>query len=275
MISNDTTLPYDKTLLSKALTTTAADNLKLRTSEFLDNYDIECHLGYEVKQIDRKGKKVVFADGGSIEYDKLLLATGGRARVPDVAGASLANIHVLRSGADQEKIKEAAKEASNIVVVGGGFISSECAAHLQKAYKGKGKTITLLCNYKVPFEKQFGHEIGASILAEHEKNGVKVLVECNTRKMTFEGNAEGRVQKVVLEEGQEIPADLVIIGAGITPNNELAKSAGLTVDSANGGIKVNPFMQTSDSNIFAAGDIASVPHWYSGSNLRIEHWIVA
>ena len=127
----------------------------------------------------------------------------------------------------------------------------------------------------MPFEKQFGHEIGASILAEHEKNGVKILVECNTRKMKFEGNAEGQVQKVVLEGRQEIPADLVIIGAGITPNNELAKSAGLTVDSANEGIKVNPFMQTSDPNIFAAGDIASVPHWYSGSNLRIEHWIVA
>jgi NADPH-dependent 2,4-dienoyl-CoA reductase/sulfur reductase-like enzyme len=126
----------------------------------------------------------------------------------------------------------------------------------------------------MPMDKYFGFDVGAMILNEHEKNGAKVYIGVNIPALKYEGDKEGRVKKVVFENGYEIPADVVLIGAGMVPNTELAIQAGLQMD-VNGGVSVNPFMQTSDTNIFAAGDIASYPCWFTGTNLRIEHWINA
>ena len=239
MISNEKALPYDRTLLSKVLATGNAAKLTIRESDFLDAYGINYRLGYEVASIDRQTKKVKLSDGAEISYDKLLLATGGRARVPATPGIGLKNVHVLRSANDQTWIKEAAKAAKSIVVVGGGFISSECTANLQKTYKGT-KDIHMLCDFNVPMERQFGPDVGAMLLHEHEKNGAKVHVNANVFKLKYEGDEEGKVKKVVLEGGEEIAADLVIVGAGIIPNTELAKDAGLDTD--NGGVKTNPFL---------------------------------
>mmetsp|Transcript_14883 Transcript_14883/g.25352 ORF Transcript_14883/g.25352 Transcript_14883/m.25352 type:complete len:264 (+) Transcript_14883:1244-2035(+) len=132
----------------------------------------------------------------------------------------------------------------------------------------------MLCDFIAPLERYFGFDVGASILNQHEKNGAKVYIGVNLFNLKYEGDSQGRVTKVVLENGYEIPADLVVVGAGNIPNIQLAKDAGLEMDR-NGGVKTNPFLQSSDPNIFAAGDIASFPSWYSGDNLRIEHWIVA
>jgi NADPH-dependent 2,4-dienoyl-CoA reductase/sulfur reductase-like enzyme len=111
------------------------------------------------------------------------------------------------------------------------------------------------------------------ILHEHEKNGAKVYINANVFKLKYVGDSEGNVKKVILENGYEIPADLVIIGAGAIPNTDLAKEAGLDLEM--GGVKLNPFLQSSDPDIFAAGDIATFPSWHTGTNLRIEHWITA
>lgn len=112
----------------------------------------------------------------------------------------------------------------------------------------------------MPMERIFGFEVASSILLEHEKNGAKVYTGKDVTKLRYLGDKKGNVNKVVLENGYEIEADLVIVGAGTIPNNELAIKAGLEID-VNGGIKVDPFMKTSDNNIFAAGDIASFPSW--------------
>jgi len=100
VISDEKKLPYDRTLLSKGVFTSNVDKLLLRSSEFLDQYDIEYRLGYNAAKIDRSGKKVILENGGEISYDKLLLATGSKARVPRAPGIDLKNVHVLRSGAD-------------------------------------------------------------------------------------------------------------------------------------------------------------------------------
>ena len=130
VLSNEKALPYDRTLLSKALATMDANKLTIRQSDFLDEYGIDYKLGYEVASIKKNDKKVMLKDGAEISYDKLLIATGGRARVPPTPGIDLKNVHVLRSASDQSWIKETAKDAKSIVVVGGGFISSECTANL-------------------------------------------------------------------------------------------------------------------------------------------------
>jgi len=170
-------------------------------------------------------------------------------------------------------IKEGASKAQNIVVVGGGFISSECTANLAKTYKDK-KSVSMICDVNVPMERVFGYEIGSMLLTEHERNGAKVYINRDVTKIQYKGDQNGNVKSVILENGYEIKADLVVVGAGIELNTELAKESGLSMDS-NGGVHTNPFLQTSDSNIFAAGDIASFPSWHTGSNIRIEHWITA
>ena len=112
------------------------------------------------------------------------------------------------------------------------------------------------------------------LLNEHTKNGAKVYVNKDVFTIKYESDGNGNVAKVVLKDGFELPADLVIVGAGSIPNTQLAKDAGLDMDK-NGGVKTNPFMQTSDNDIFAAGDIASFPLWTSGTSARIEHWVTS
>ena len=111
---------------------------------------------------------------------------------------------------------------------------------------------------------QFGERVGGMLLNEHTKNGAKVLVKQDVFTLKYESDGNGNVSKVVMKDGTEHPADLVIVGAGSIPNTQIAIDAGLDMDK-NGGVKTNPFMQTSDNDIFAAGDIASFPLWTSGS----------
>mmetsp|Transcript_18743 Transcript_18743/g.28771 ORF Transcript_18743/g.28771 Transcript_18743/m.28771 type:complete len:493 (-) Transcript_18743:166-1644(-) len=269
VLSEEKALPYDRTLLSKQLAKGNASKWSLRESGFLDSYDIDYHLGYKAVGIDKASQQVQLADGSTVSYDKLLIATGGRAFKPPTPGIDLDNVFLLRTSEDQANIKKAAANAKNIVVVGAGFIGSETVANLQKTYSGK-KNVHMVCD-AVPMEKYFGYDVGAMFLHEHDKNGAKVYVNHDLTKIKYDG--EGKVNKVVLESGYEIPADLVIVGAGIAPNVELAESAGLTMEAR--GVKTNPFLQTSDPNIFAAGDIASFPNWHTGSTTRIEHWIAA
>lgn len=179
----------------------------------------------------------------------------------------------LRSAKDQQAIKAAAKDAKNIVVIGSGFISSEITSHLAKTFAGK-KNISLVCSTNAPLEKQFGFDVGQMFLSMHEKNGAKVYTNKATDTLRFTNDAKGNVKSVILESGYELPADFVVFSAGVHLNTQLASESGLTMD-ANGGVFVNPFMQSSDPDIFAAGDIASFPSYHIGENVRIEHWITA
>lgn len=199
-------------------------------------------------------------DGSKVGYDKLLIATGGRARKPAQEGIDLGNIFLLRTADDQTKIKAAAKDAKKIIVVGGGFISSEVTANLKKSFPNK--EVIMLVDFVVPMERVFGYDIGAMFLHEHEKNGVKVFLNRNIFHLKYNGDKNGNVKSVVLDNGYEVEGDLVVVGAGIIPNTELAKDGGLELKM--GGIRTNPFMQTSDSDIFAAGDVATFPCWYTG-----------
>ena len=133
----------------------------------------------------------------------------------------------------------------------------------------------MLCDYNVPVEPELGYEVGTMLMHEHYKNGAKVYIKANLHGLKYEGDKDGKVKKVILDCGYEIPADLVVVAAGTFPDTLIAREAGLDIDYENMGVKTNTFMQTSDSNIFAAGDIASFPNWFSGSNLRVEHWNAA
>lgn len=157
--------------------------------------------------------------------------------------------------------------------MGSGFIATEATANLAKTFKGK-KNVSLVISTNVPMQRLFGYDVGSMLLGEHEKNGAKVYTNKATKNLQFKGDKNGNISSVVFESGFEIAADMVVFGGGVNLNTQMARDAGLTTNK-DGGVSVNPFMQTSDPDIFAAGDIASFPSWHIGKNVRIEHWIVA
>lgn len=271
VVTAEDMIPYDRTLLSKALPMIDAKTKVLRPAEFLNDADIEFKLSSRATEVNRVAKRVTLDSGEVLAYDKLCIATGSKARQPTMPGASLKGVHVLRSGADQAAIKEQAAGATSIAILGGSWIATECASSLIGKYKGQ-KEITLIQSTEHPLERQLGKEIGASLTKEHTDAGVKIVP--NERVTQLIGDSDGKVRSVKLTSGRELDADLVIVGYGVTPNTEFLGSSGLKMQ-ADGGIECNPFLQTTDSDIFAAGDIASYPYWVNGKRLRTEHWNVA
>lgn len=190
-------------------------------------------------------------------------------RVPKIKGVDLGNVFILRTSQDQEKIKDIIGTVKNVAVVGASFIGSESASSIKLKYK-ENINVHLITNDEFPLEKALGKEIGALMKSEHEKHGVKVHTENGLKEIKGEN---GKVKSIVLNDSTEIPVDLVLLGTGIAPATDFLASA-VEKDKV-GAIICDPFMQTSDKDIFAAGDIASFPYWQTGERVRIEHYVVA
>ena len=165
-----------------------------------------------------------------------------------------------------------ASTAKNIVVVGSSFAANEALSNLANLSKNNTK-ISLVCSEKVPFELSLGPDIGRALSTQHEANGVKVYSAKNLEKISYMQDGNGNVSKLGFENREsEIDADLIIIATGTKLDTGLASNAGLRMDKEDGAIKTNPFMQTSDPDIFAAGDGASFPSWHLGKSIRVDHW---
>ena len=165
VITEEDLIPYDRTLISKALPNIDSRKSPLRSAEFLSQADIDFKMGSAVCGINPTARRVALLNGDVLVYDKLCIATGGKARKPKIPGANLKGVHYLRSSADQEGIKAEAIDAESIVIVGGSFIATECAAALATKYKQK--KIHLIQSTKFPLEKVMGKEIGAMFAKEH------------------------------------------------------------------------------------------------------------
>jgi len=264
-------VPYDRTLLSKALPMIDARKKPLRPAEFFAEADIDYKLSSSVVDINRTAKKVVLQSGEVLDYDKLCLATGTKVRKPKMPGSELRGVHYLRTSEDQEAIKAGAANASAIAVVGSSWIATEVASALVTKYKGQ-KEVYLIQTTEFPLERALGKEVGALVAQDHTKAGVKILAQENV--IGINGNAEGGVRSIKLESGKEVDVDVVVFGKGVTPATEFLSNSGLDFER-DGGVTCNPFLQTSDANIFAAGDIVSYPYWVDGKRTRTEHWNVA
>jgi len=130
----------------------------------------------------------------------------------------------------------------------------------------------MICNDVCPFKAILGEEIGMMMLHEHTSHGVNVHTKSNVTKVN--ADSEGNVKSVILTDGKEVECDLLIVGTGVRPATSFLKDSGLEMDER-GGIVCDPFLNTNDKNIFAAGDIASYPYWPTGARLRSEHWVTA
>jgi NADPH-dependent 2,4-dienoyl-CoA reductase/sulfur reductase-like enzyme/nitrite reductase/ring-hydroxylating ferredoxin subunit len=266
MITAEAEIPYKRTALSKGyLQSEPADNLPtLRPESFFADHGIEVWRDRPVTAVKPYEHSITFANGDVLNYHQLLLATGGKARQLGVSGADLANVFTLHKAEDAAQIVESAQDAQRAVVIGSSFIGMEAAASLTQA----GLSVTVVSPEAVPFEKIFGPVVGRRLQTLHEDNGVEF---CLDQKAT-EFVGEAAVEAVVLENGDRVPADLVVVGIGIQPATDFIEA--MKLHPGDGSILVNAYLHAAES-VFAAGDVARYPDPRSGSDIRIEHWRLA
>jgi NADPH-dependent 2,4-dienoyl-CoA reductase/sulfur reductase-like enzyme/nitrite reductase/ring-hydroxylating ferredoxin subunit len=262
MLSNDDAAPVDRPNLSKDYLAGSApeDWVPLRGDDWYAENGITLRLKTDVTALDARARTLTLADGSTIAFDKLLLATGAEpVRLP-IPGADLPHVHVLRSFADSRAIIAQAKSARRAVVIGASFIGLEAAA----ALRARDIEVHVAAPEKRPLERVFGPELGDFVRALHEEHGVNFHLEDSV-------TAIGR-DSVTLKSGATLPADLVVVGVGVRPRLALAEKAGLAMDR---GVAVDEYLETSAPGIFAAGDIARWPDRLTGERIRVEHWAVA
>lgn len=247
VISDEAHLPYHRPPLSKTflLEDKSAEDILIKPAALYEKLQITFSLNVRVVKIDRAAKLLELNDGTTVKYDKLALAIGARARRVPIPGADKSGVHVLRSLDDVEAIRAKVKKGAGAVIIGGGYIGLETAA----ALRSSGMQVTILEMMPRLLQRVTAPDVSAFYRRMHEEEGVIIRTDVHVQEI--EGDEE--VTGVRCEGVGSIPADLVIIGAGVVPNIELAEQAGLEVE-AGGGIVVDEYCVTSDPDIVAAGD---------------------
>ena len=260
VIGDEAVPPYQRPPLSKQYLSGEhdAEKIMVRPVKFYEDRNIELRLEQTVTGINRKEKFVEISDE-SIGYEKLLIATGSRPRKLNIEGSELGGIFYLRTKADVDDIRAAFSEASSLCIVGGGYIGLEVAA----VAKSSGLEVHVLEMESRILQRVTTESMSAFYHDLHTSRGVTIHTE--TACSGFVGE-HGRVTGVRCGDSI-IKADMVIVGIGIIPNVELAQSAGLEVDN---GVVVDDHCQTSDPDIYAAGDCTNHPNPILGRRLRLE-----
>ena len=262
LFSDDDRAPYDRPNLSKDYLAGQAQEewMPLRPQSFYEDNDIDLRLGTRVEFINAQDGTVSLVGGGSVAFDRLLLATGAEPVRPDFPGSTGPNVLTLRSFADCQVIVERAKGAKRVVVLGASFIGLEVAA----ALRARDIDVHVIAPEGRPFERVLGAAMGDFIRSLHERRGVVFHL----------GSKAAAVQdgRVTLSEGKTLDADFIIAGIGVKPRTELAERSGIALER---GVRVDGLLQTSAPNVFAAGDIARWPNPHGGAPIRVEHWVVA
>ena len=264
LVGAEAHVPYERPPLSKQMLI-SDDEEPARTyihgREYYREKDIDLRLGVQATHIDRDARRVTLSDGGSLDYSKLLLTTGSKVRRLSIPGSGLAGIHYLRDIEESLAIRGDLTADAALVIVGGGYIGLEVAA----AARIRGCRVTIIEMEDVVMNRVVAPEIGRFFAAVHRAEGVDIRT--GERVAGFEG--EGRVTGVLGVGGTRYAADVVVVGVGIAAETSLAEAAGLTVAN---GIVVDEFGETSDPDIFAAGDVANQPSPVDGGRLRLESW---
>ncbi len=246
VIGEEPVLPYHRPPLSKDFLSGQKDidEILIRPAESYTSASITMRLGERVGAIDRKSK-IILTDGGhELSYDKLVIATGARARKLPVAGENLDGVYYLRDTTDVLRVKEHASRAQSAVIIGGGYIGLETAASLRK----QGLDVTVLEAMPRVLQRVTAPQLSKFYKRVHSEEGVTILENVIASEIKEDGE---RLCVLTACDGA-LSADFVIIGIGVIPNIELAEAAGLELGN---GIAVNEFCQTSDPDIYAAGDV--------------------
>jgi len=232
----------------------------VKPADWYGEHDVELRTGSTVRQVDTALKQLRLASGETVDYDKLVLCTGGRNRNLAVPGAGLPGVYQLRTLAQCDAIRQVARPGARAVVVGMSFIGSEVAASLRQM----GLEVTAVLPGVAPLATVLGNEVAAVLAAIHREQGVHLVT--NDQVIGFEGGT--RVERVLTAKGARLACDLVVAGIGIAPATDVLAGSAIALDN---GILVNERCQTSVPDVFAAGDVANLLHPVFG-RVRVEHF---
>ncbi|MET4645107.1 3-phenylpropionate/trans-cinnamate dioxygenase ferredoxin reductase subunit [Streptomyces atratus] len=273
LVGDERDHPYERPPLSKGYLAgkEARESVFVHEPAWYAGADVELHLGQPVTAIDRGARSVELGDGTVIHYDKLLLATGAEPRRLDIPGTDLAGVHHLRRLAHADRLKNVlsalGRDNGHLVIAGAGWIGLEVAA----AARGYGAEVTVVEPEATPLLRVIGPELGQIFTELHSDHGVRF--HFGTRLTEIIGQ-DGMVLAARTADGEEHPAHDVLAAIGAAPRAALAEAAGLAIAARGdgGGIAVDTSLRTSDPDIYAAGDVANMPHPLFGTRLRVEHW---
>lgn len=262
LITDENMVPYQRPPLSKMYLSgdIGAERLPILREAAYEGIGVDVRLSTRAEAIDREAKTVRLSSGDSVSYDKLMLATGGRARKLSCPGADLGGIHYVRTMADTDALRPQFDAAKRVVIVGGGYIGLEIASVARKA----GKDVTVLEAEERILGRVVAPEVSAFYQKLHEEEGVKVL----TGQMVTGFEGTDSVSAVLTKDCAKFDADVVVAGIGLIANTDLAADA--RIETAPLGITVNHYAQTSDPDIYAVGDVAWHHNDFYGRSMRLE-----
>jgi len=262
IIGDEALAPYQRPPLSKAFMKgeLAEERLFFKPHAWYEDNEIDLVLSTRVIRIDPERRCVHMKHGGEVPYDALIIATGSRPRPLPVPGADLGGVHDLRSVSDVERIKPALIDGRRLLIIGAGYIGLEAAAVARQM----GLDVTVLEMAPRVLQRVTSPVISDFFTTAHTREGVTIHTEAQVEKLS--GQA-GQVTKAHLADGKTLSADLVLVGIGVLPNQELAQEAGLACDN---GIITDRDARTSDPRVFAAGDCARRPLVHYNREGRLE-----
>jgi len=258
--------PYERPPLSKQFLASDADAgveaVALRGADFYQKQGVELRLGAAVSRVERKRRSVLLSSGERLHYSKLILATGSRPRRLNVPGADHPDVLLLRSLDDAAQLRSRLAAAYlRVVVIGAGFIGLEVAA----AARSAGHDVAVVEALDRVIARAVSAPVSQYLAELHRDRGVRILFERRVEAVAaYRG---GALQAVRLAGGEVIPADLVVVGIGVTPDAAVAEEAGLDVAD---GIVVDEYLRTSDPDIHAIGDCARFPSPHAEGAVRLE-----
>ncbi|MES2898986.1 MAG: FAD-dependent oxidoreductase [Pseudomonadota bacterium] len=267
LIGDEAALPYHRPPLSKGYLqgSATAESLLLKPQGAYDKAGVTLRLGVRATAIDRQARCVHLSDGAPQPYSQLIIATGSRARAWQAPGLEgdprPSNLFYLRTASDVDAMRAHFETGKRLVLVGAGYIGLEVAS----AARACGMAVTVLEAAPRVLARVTAPEVSAFYAALHQQNGVDIRLSAAVTQVHLDST--GAIVAIESACGARVEADLVIVGVGVLPNQELAEAAGLEIDN---GIATNEYLRTSDPAIYAIGDCSSHPSQVYGCRLRLE-----
>jgi len=263
IVSADTSLPYERPPLSKGFLAgkETEASVRINPQDFYRQHGIEVRLDSEITGVDPERKRILLRSGGAFAFDRLIVATGARARTLEVPGAALRNVYYLRSLDDSKAIRQRAADARRAVVAGGGFIGMEVAAVLAQ----EGIEVTMVLREDRIWKQFFSPRMSRFFEDYYAGRGVRFVRETAIAEL----RGADEVRTAVLANRQAIECDMVVAGIGVVPETAMLNASGVELEN---GIQVNEYLETGRPGILAAGDVANYQDTVFGGRRRVEHW---